>query len=132
MEDLEETRDELDQVRKTLARSEEDRDIWRRLFENCNKNQGEEIDRLRKERIAKTEQPLTKGSIPREQSPIELLTPRQLNQRTEVQVPTGTLKMTTPDPSDVLGNSVVEKTMRQLVEAAGRLVANKSMPGFLE
>ena len=28
---------------------EEDRDTWKRLFEDCNKKQGEEIKRLRRE-----------------------------------------------------------------------------------
>ena len=34
-----------------------------------------------------------------------------------------------PDPNDTLGDPVVERTMQQLVEAAGRLVANRSVPG---
>ena len=37
--------------------------------------------------------------------------------------------MTTPDPSDTLGDPVVEKTMRKLIETAGRLVANRNAPG---
>ena len=47
---------------KTLLRVEEDRDMWTRLFEDCNKTQGEEIDhrslrrgyRERSERLALT------------------------------------------------------------------------------
>ena len=77
MEGLNETRDEPDRVRKTLARFQED--MWRRLFEDCNNNQGEVIERLRQEYneqserlgIAKTERPLPTGSVPREQSPME-------------------------------------------------------------
>ena len=37
MDHLNETKDELERVRKTLLRTEEDRDIWRRLFEDCNR-----------------------------------------------------------------------------------------------
>ena len=37
--------------------------------------------------------------------------------------------MTNLDPSDTLGDSVVERIMQQLVEAAGRLVAKRSVPG---
>ena len=37
--------------------------------------------------------------------------------------------MTIPDPSDTLGDPVVEQTVRKLIETAGRLVANKSAPG---
>ena len=34
---------------KTVLTIEEDRDMWRKLFEDCNKKQGEEIERLRRE-----------------------------------------------------------------------------------
>ena len=37
--------------------------------------------------------------------------------------------MTIPDPSDTLGDPVVEQTVRKLIETAGRLVANKNAPG---
>ena len=37
--------------------------------------------------------------------------------------------MTVPHPSDTLGDPVVEKTVRKLIETAGRLVANRSAPG---
>ena len=40
---LSETKKELDRVTKTLLSDEEDRDMWKRLFEDCNKKQGEEI-----------------------------------------------------------------------------------------
>ena len=49
MKDLSDKRDELDRVRKTLARTEGDRDMWRSLFEECNKKQREEIERMRQE-----------------------------------------------------------------------------------
>ena len=41
MEDLTETKDELERVRKTLAITQKDRDTWRRLLEDCNMKQGE-------------------------------------------------------------------------------------------
>ena len=43
---LERTRKELDEMTKTRLTTEEDRDMWKRLFEDCNKKQGEEIERL--------------------------------------------------------------------------------------
>ena len=43
MEDLNETR--RDQVKETLARSEEDRDMWGRLLEDSKRKQGQEIGR---------------------------------------------------------------------------------------
>ena len=49
MDHMNETKDELHRVRQILVRTEEDRDMWRRLFEDCNKKQGEEIERLRQE-----------------------------------------------------------------------------------
>ena len=60
--------------------------MWKRLIEDCNKKQGEEIERLRRdykersERVALTtavEKVLPARSIPRGQSPMELLTPRE-------------------------------------------------------
>ena len=38
MEVLNETRDKLDRVRKTLVRTEEDRDMWRRLIEGATRS----------------------------------------------------------------------------------------------
>ena len=60
---------------------------------------------------------------------MELLTPREMSQTTETRLPTATGRVTTPDPSDTLGDPVVEQTMRKLIETAGRLVANKNAPG---
>ena len=48
-DELERTRKELDEVTKTMLIMGEDRDMWKRLFEDCNKNQGEEIERLRRD-----------------------------------------------------------------------------------
>ena len=31
----------------SMLQMEEDRDMWRKLFEDCNKKQGQEIERLR-------------------------------------------------------------------------------------
>ena len=33
----------------TLLTTEDDRDMWKRLFEGCNKKQGEEIECLRRD-----------------------------------------------------------------------------------
>ena len=119
---------------------EEDRDMWRKLFEGCNKKQGQEIERLRQEYKERSEQvALTKAvekviparDIPRGQSPMELLTPREMSQTTETRLPAEaeTNRVTIPDPSDTLGDPVVEQTVRRLIETAGRLVANKNAPG---
>ena len=134
-DELEKTRKLLDEVTKTMLSTEEDKDMWKRLFEDCNKKQGEEIERLRrdfKERMALTtgvERVILARSIPRGQSPMELLTPREMSQTTETQPPTTTGRVTFPDPSDTLGDPVVEQTVRKLIETAGRLVANKTAPG---
>ena len=56
--------------------------------------------------------------------------PRELSQTTEVLPPTTAGRVTILDPSDTLGDSVVEQTvLRKLIETAGRLVANRSAPG---
>ena len=49
IEELEKTRRELDKMTKTMLSMEEDRDMWKKLFEDCNKNQGGELERLRRE-----------------------------------------------------------------------------------
>ena len=48
-EELDKTKKELDEMTKTMLSTEEDRDMWKRLFEYCNKKQDEEIERLRQE-----------------------------------------------------------------------------------
>ena len=68
-------------------------------------------------------------SIPHGQSPMGLLTPREMSQTTETQLPATTGRVTIPDPSDTLGDPVVEQTVRKLIETAGRLVANRNAPG---
>ena len=117
--ELERTRKELDEMTKAMLITEDDRDMWKRLFEDCNQKQGEEIERLRRdykerlERVALTtavEKVIPAGSIPRGQSPMELMTPREMSQTTEMRLPTA--------------------TMRNLIETAGRLVANRNAPGF--
>ena len=137
-DELERTKKELDEVTKTMLIAEDDRDMWKRLFEDCNKKQGQENERLRQdykersERMALTtavEKAIRARSIPRGQSPMELLTPREMSQTMETRLPTATDRVTIPDPSDTLGDPVVEQTVRKLIEAAGRLVASKNVPG---
>ena len=137
-DELERTKKELDEMTKSMLMMEDDRDMWRRLFEDCNKKQGQEIERLRQdykyrsEQMALTtavEKVIPARDIPRWQSPMELLTPREMSQTTETQLPAETNRVTIPDPSDTLGDPVVEQTVRKLIETAGRLVANKNAPG---
>ena len=145
MQDLDGTKDELvkvkkelDEMPKTMLSMEEVRDMRKRLFEDCNKRQDEEIERLRRynkersERMASTAAVkivIPAKSIPSGQSPMELFTPRERSLTTETQLPTTTGRVTIPDPSDTLGDPVVEQTMRKLVETAGRLVADRNPPG---
>ena len=134
-DELERTKRELDEITKTMLSTEEDRDMRKRLFEDCSKKQSKEIERLRrdyKERMALTtaaEKVIPARSIPRGQSPMELLTPREMSQTTETRLPTATGRVTIPDPSDTLGDPVVEQTVKRLIETAGRLVANKNAQG---
>ena len=89
-DELEGTKRELDEMTKTMLSTEEDRDIWKKLFEDCNKKQGQEYERLRqdyKERWERralntaVEKLIPARSIPRGQSPMELLTPREMSQK---------------------------------------------------
>ena len=137
-DELKSTKKELDEMTRSMLQMEEDRDMWRKLFEDCNKKQGQEIERLRQEYKERSEQvALTTAvekviparDIPRGQSPMELLTPREMSQTTETRLPTATDRVTIPDPSDTLGDPVVEQMVRKLIETAGRLVANKNAPG---
>ena len=93
MQEPEKTREELAQVTKTMLSVEEDRDKGKRLFEDCNKKQSEEIERLRREykerseRLALTtavERAIPARNVPRGQSPMELLTPCELSKTTEL------------------------------------------------
>ena len=131
IDELEKTRRKLDEITKTMLSIEEDRDMWKELFEDCNKKQGEEIERLsrenkqRSERLSLTtavEKVITTWDILRGQSSMELLTPRKMSQTTETRLLATTSRVTIPDPSDTLGDPVVEQTMRKLIETAGRLV----------
>ena len=130
-EELEKTRRELDEMTKTMLSIEEDRDMWKKLFDDCNKKQGEEIERLRREfkQRSEIEKLIPTRDIPRGQSPMELLTPREMSQTTETRLPATTDPVTILDPSDTLGDPVVEQTVRKLIETAGRLVANRNAPG---
>ena len=137
-DELERTKRDLDEMTKTMLSTEEDSDMWKRLFEDCNKKQGQEIERLKQdykeqsERMALTtavEKLIPARSILRGQSPMERLTPREMSQTTETRLPTAKDRVTIPDPSDTLGDPVVEQTVRKLIETAGRLVANKNAPG---
>ena len=139
MQELEKTRRELDQVTKTMLSVEEDSDMWKKLFEDCTKKKGQEIERLRQkykersERLALTtavEEAIDVRNVSRGQSPMELLTPGELSQTTEVRLPTTAGGVTIPDPNDTLGDPVVEQTVRKLIETAGRLVVNRNAPGF--
>ena len=47
MDDISEKKHELDGLMKTLARTEENTDMWRRLLEDYKKKQEQEIERLR-------------------------------------------------------------------------------------
>ena len=138
IEELEKTRKELDEMTKTTLTIEEDRDMWKKLFEDCNKKQGEKIERLRREYKQRSERlSLTAAvgkvihtrDIPRGQSPMELLTPREMSKTTETRLPATTGRVTIPDPSDTLGDPVAEQTVRKLIETARRLVANRNAPG---
>ena len=93
-------------------------------MEECNKKDGEEIERLRREykerseRLALTtavERAIPARNVPRGQSPMELLTPRELSQTTEMRSPTTTGRVTIPDTSDTLSTPVVEQTVRKLM-----------------
>ena len=137
-DELETTRKKLDEMTKTKLTIEEDREMWRKLFEHCNKKQGEEIERLRREYkqgserqslTAAVEKVIPTRSTPRGQSPMELLTPREMSQTVETRLLAETGRVPIPEPSDTLGDPVVEQTMRKLIETAGRLVANRNAPG---
>ena len=81
-DELETTRKELDEMTKIMLTIEEYSDMWRRLFEDCNKKQVEEIERLRREHkqrserlslTAAVEKVIPTRDIPRAQSPLQLV-----------------------------------------------------------
>ena len=94
----------------------------------------EELEKTRterSERLALTtavERAIPSRKIPRVQSPIELLTPRDLSQTTETRLQVITDRVTIPDPSDTLGDPVVGQTVRKLIETLGRFVAIRNAP----
>ena len=45
--ELERTRKELDEMTKTMLTTEEDRDIWKRFFEDCNKKLNDDYSKMR-------------------------------------------------------------------------------------
>ena len=49
MEDISEKGDQLEIVKEELARLQQDRDKWRKLFEDGNRRQEQEIARLKRE-----------------------------------------------------------------------------------
>ena len=112
--------------------------MWKRHFEDCKKKQSEEVERFRREykerseRLALTtavEKAIPTRNTPRGQSPLELLTPRELSLMIETRLPATTGRVTIPDPNDTLGDPVVEQTVRKLIETAGRLVAKRNALG---
>ena len=138
IKDLKQMKDELERVKEAFLRIEEDQDMWRRLFKKCNKKLGGEIEGLRQEYKERSERQALTTAVertiparddPRGQSPMELLTPRELSQTTEEQIPTAAGRVTIPDPSDTLGDPVVEQTVKKLIETAGRLVAKRNVTG---
>ena len=138
LQELSETKRELDRVTKTLLSVEGDRDMWKKLFEDCNMKQVEEIEGLRREyqerseRLALTtavERTIPVRDVPRGQSPMELLTPRELSQTTEVRVPTAAGRVKIQYSCDILCDPVVEQTVQKPIETAGRLVADRSALG---
>ena len=91
IKELEKIRRELDEMTETMLSMEKDRNMRNRLFEDCNKKKGEEIESLRRkykersERLALTtavEKMIPARNVPRGQSPMELQTSRELSQTT--------------------------------------------------
>ena len=107
---------------KTVTKSREEVERLRRDYK-------ERSDRAAWKKTTAVEKAIPARSIPRGQSPMELLTPREMSQTTETRLPTATGRVTIPDPSDTLGDPVVEQTVKRLIETAGRLVANKNAQG---
>ena len=107
---------------------------------HVDKKQGQEFERLwqeykeQSEQVALTmavEKVIPARDIPRGQSPMELLTPREMSQTTETRLPAETNRVTIPDPSDTLGDPVVEQTVRRLIETADdwSLTRMRQVPG---
>ena len=58
------------------------------------------------------EKVITARSVARGQSPMELFTPQEMSQTTETRLSTATGRVKIQDPSDTLGDPVVEQRMR--------------------
>ena len=43
-DELDRTRKELDEMNKTMLITKDDRDMWKRLFEDCNKSRGKKLN----------------------------------------------------------------------------------------
>ena len=91
VEELEQIRRELDEMTKTMLSMEKDQDMRNMLFEDYNKKKGEEIESLRRENKERSEglalrtaveKVIPARNVPHGQSPMELLTPRELSQTT--------------------------------------------------
>ena len=109
--------------------------MWRKLFEDATRRQEEEKARLKRENNERSEclkQPdleEPERNAARRNQPVELLTLNELSHTTEMQKTSGSGRLTIQNPSDSLGDPVVERTMRELVETAGRIVANRQALG---
>ena len=86
----------------------------------------------RSERLAiltAVEKTITARDVPRAQSPMELLTPRELSQTTEERIPTAADRVTFPDPSDTLDDPVAEQAVQKLIKTSGRLFVKRNLTG---
>ena len=62
-DEVERTKKELDEMTKSILIMEDDRDMWRSLFEDCKKKQGQEIERLRQDYKQRSEQMALKTAV---------------------------------------------------------------------
>ena len=119
---------------RSMLQMEEDRDMRRKLFEDCNKKQGQEIERLRAIGAGgvdngRGESDTCKGYSSWAVPDGALDASRNESNNGDTLASSRDKSRTIPDPSDTLGDPVVEQTVRKLIETAGRLVANKNAPG---
>ena len=130
MQDLNEAKKELERVTKTLLSIEEDRDMWKILFKDCNVKQGEEIERLGENLRSSVKNDTRKGcsswAVPDGASNASRTKPNIRGENSAA------ARVTIPNPGDTVADPVVEQTLQRLIETAGRLVANKGfqVPGF--
>ena len=110
MQEISEKGDQLEMIKEELARTQQDRDMWRKILEEANRRQREEKARLKREHKKRSdclkqldlEKP--ERDVPRRNQPVELLTPREPSQTTEMQVTSGSGRLMTPNPSDDRGD----------------------------